>query len=152
MKKVASGLLICGVVLPAISIIAGIAAASKADSFAVFCYYLIAALLTCLVLVGEGLALQAAAENNDLLKELSVKFERMEAARKKADAVAPVPKTEATVPQAEMPKSQSEGEAQERQTAIPVIDGNKIVCPLCGTRQPGNREVCYECGCRFIRP
>lgn len=138
--------------MPAISIIVGIAAASKADSFAVFCYYLIAALLTCLVLVGEGLALQAATENNDLLKELSVKFERMESERKKAGIVGPIHKTEETVPQTEMPKSLSEGEAQEHQTAIPVIDGDKIVCPLCGTRQRGNREVCYECGCRFIRP
>lgn len=138
--------------MPAISIIVGIAAASKADSFAVFCYYLIAAFLTCLVLVGEGLALQVAAENNDLLKELSVKFERMESERKRAGTVDPAPATEAKVPRAEMPKPQSEGEAQERQSAIPVIDGDKIVCPLCGTRQPGNREVCYECGCRFIRP
>ena len=36
------------------------------------------------------------------------------------------------------------------QAKVEIIDG-RIVCPNCGVKQNGSRNVCYECGCKFIK-
>ncbi|MBQ6430564.1 MAG: hypothetical protein IJJ99_01620 [Oscillospiraceae bacterium] len=38
-----------------------------------------------------------------------------------------------------------------RMCAAVEIIGDRIICPNCGTKQYGNRNVCYECGCKFIK-
>lgn len=38
----------------------------------------------------------------------------------------------------------------KKQSIVKIVDG-RIICPSCGTNQNGDRTVCMECGCKFIR-
>lgn len=49
------------------------------------------------------------------------------------------------------PIEQKPKERVKLEQAKVVIVDDKIECPSCGTKQKGNRNVCYNCGCKFIK-
>lgn len=47
--------------------------------------------------------------------------------------------------------SEQTGERSYHIKDIPVIYSDSIVCPACETVQRPNRNICYNCGAKFIR-
>ena len=43
-----------------------------------------------------------------------------------------------------------EEKGEMKQANVLIVNG-MVTCPNCGTYQKGNRTVCYECGCKFIK-
>lgn len=73
-----------------------------------------------------------------------------------SDAVNPLAQTPAANAQAPSSADSWEEQARDRGASLPEgavrvkLDFGNVVCPICSTRQPGNRTVCSNCGTQFI--
>ena len=146
MKKIAHSMIACGILLPVCAVIVGIVRAVQLDTFTIFVYYLLSALLALLVLVGEGLILLTAVQNGEAIRSIGNQItQKAKSSREQDDADAHTEHDILVEDKADVPA------APEIAAGVPMeLGGGRIQCPKCGARQQANRTVCYECGCRFV--
>lgn len=156
LKKYSGIIASLSVIIPLISVIAGIALAITLESFMMFVYFAVAAALSYIFMASYSELLDVTADNQILLEKIE-KYLKEEPERNKSShigkqAVATAPAADdAKVPCAENIGNHTSTEKVDEESGYTVDPSNPdfIVCSKCGRSQRSNRTVCFDCGAKF---
>ena len=160
LKKYSNIIAYIAVIVPILSLISGLIVAVKLESFLLFIYFLVPAVLFYIFAASYAALLEATAENRELIEQIASNAQKRGTDTTMATTVhtgkqtfmshnEEQEKTEVhTDKDAASPKKPDENIAGF--TVDPANPGF-IVCCKCGTSQKNNRAVCFECGAKFVK-
>lgn len=156
LKKYSGIIASLSVIIPLISVIAGIALAITLESFMMFVYFAVAAALSYIFMASYSELMDVTADNQILLEKIE-KYLKEEPERNKSShigkqAVATAQAADdEKVPCAENIGNHTSTEKVDEESGYTVDPNNaeKIICGKCGTVQRSNRNVCLKCGVKF---
>ena len=160
LKKYSNIIAYIAVIVPILALISGLIVAVKLESFLLFIYFLVPAVLFYIFAASYAALLEATAENRELIEQIA-----NNAQKRGTDTP-----TVAAVHTGKQPlmahnEEQKKTEVHTDKDAVPpkkpeeniagfTVDPanpNFIVCSKCGTSQRSNRVVCFECGAKFVK-
>lgn len=159
LKKYSGIISSLSVIIPLISVIAGIALAIMLESFMMFVYFAVAAALAYIFMASYSELLDVTADNQILLeqieKDLKEESEKIRSSNigKHAVSTATAAPTadDVKAPCTENIGNDTSPEKAGEESGYTVDPNNPgfIICNKCGTEQKSNRYVCFECGAKF---
>ena len=156
LKKYSGIISSLSVIIPLVSVIAGIALAIMLESFMMFVYFAVAAALAYIFMASYSELLDVTADNQMLLeqieKELKEEQERIKTSRNGNQTVATAPTAnDVKAPCTENTGNDTLPEKADEESGYTVDPSNPdfIICSKCGRSQKSNRTVCFDCGAKF---
>ena len=160
LKKYSNIIALIAVIVPILALISGLIVAAELESFLLFIYFLVPAVLFYIFAASYSALLEATAENRELIEQIASNVQKREADTPVVAAVhtgkqtfmshnEEQEKTEVhTDKDAASPKKPEENIAG---FTVNPANPNLIICSKCGAAQRSNRAVCFECGAKFVK-
>lgn len=160
LKKYSNTIAYIAVIVPILSLISGLIVAVKLESFLLFIYFLVPAVLFYIFAASYSALLEATAENRELIEQIASNVQKRGADTPAVPAVHTCKQTfmshneEQKETDVHTDKDAASPKKPEENIAGFTVDPANpdfIVCCKCGTSQRSNRAVCFECGAKFVK-
>lgn len=160
LKKYSNIIAYIAVIVPILALISGLIVAVKLESFLLFIYFLVPAVLFYIFAASYAAMLEATAENRELIEQIAHNAQKRGADTPKVATVHTGKQTfmanneEQKRTEVHTDKGDVSPKKQEENIAGFTVDPanqNLIVCSKCGAVQRSNRAVCFECGAKFVK-
>ena len=160
LKKYSNTIAYIAVIVPILSLISGLIIAIELESFLLFIYFLVPAVLFYIFVASYAALLEATAENRELIEQIASNIQKRGTDTPEVAAVHTGKQTfmshneEQKKAEVYTDKGAVSPKAPEDNTAGFTVDPtnpNLIVCCKCGRSQRSNRTVCFECGAKFVK-
>lgn len=159
LKKYSNTIAYIAVIVPILSLISGLIVAIELESFLLFIYFLVPAVLFYIFAASYAALLEATAENRELIELIASNVQKRGADTPAVAAVHTgkqtfMPHNEQKETEVHTDKDAASPKKPEENIAGFTVDPENpgfIVCCKCGTSQRSNRAVCFECGAKFVK-
>ena len=160
LKKYSNIIAYIAVIVPILALISGLIVAVELESFLLFIYFLIPAVLFYIFAASYAALLEATAENRELIEQIANNAQKRGADTPTIPAVHTGKQTfmahneEQKKTEVQTDKDAASPKTLEENIAGFTVDPanpNLIVCCKCRTSQRSNRAVCFECGAKFVK-
>ena len=160
LKKYSNIIAYIAVILPILALISGLIVAVKLESFLLFIYFLVPAVLFNIFAASYAEMLEATAESRELIERIANNAQKRGADTPPVAAVHTGKQTfmahneehkKAVVQTNKDAVASQKPEENIAEFTVDPANPDFIVCCKCGTSQRSNRAVCFECGAKFVK-
>ena len=160
LKKYSNIIALIAVIVPILSLISGLIVAAELESFLLFIYFFVPAVLFYIFAASYSALLEATAENRELIEQIASNVQKrgtdttMVATAHTGKQTFMSHNEEQKETEVHTDKDAASPKKPEENIAGFTVDPanpNFIVCCKCGTSQRSNRVVCFECGAKFVK-
>lgn len=160
LKKYSNIIAYIAVIVPILALISGLIVAVELESFLLFIYFLVPAVLFYIFAASYAALLEATAENRELIEQIANNAQKRGTDTPAVAAVHTGKQTfmthneEHKKAEVHTDKDDASPKKPEENIAGFTVDPanpNFIVCCKCRTSQRSNRAVCFECGAKFVK-